>query len=137
MDAAGGTPRSVKRLTLPGGRTIEVVYFDERPRRQRRGDRAVEDLRRCINCPSALVQPVFWEEQAQETWHVLLRCPECETWRDERFDQATVEAFDEALDDGVDALTADYRGLCRANMADEIGRFAAALDAGAIAPEDF
>jgi len=53
------------------------------------------------------------------------------------FSQATVEAFDEQLDSGTDALTADYRRLCRANMADEVERFMAALGSGAILPEDF
>ena len=35
--------------------------------------------------------------------------------------------FDEELDAGTDALAADYKRLMRANMADEIDRFAAAL----------
>lgn len=133
----GGTPHSVKRVRLPSGRTIEVVSFEDAPAARREEPGPAEDLCRCIHCESPLVQPVSWEEQARETWRVLLRCPECETWRDDDFDQATVEAFDEALDAGTDALTADYRKLCRANMADEIDSFVAAVDAGAIAPEDF
>lgn len=133
----GGTPHSVKRVRLPSGRTIEVVSFDDGATRRPDVDAPVENLCHCLRCDSPLVQPVSWEEAEEGTWRVMLRCPECETWRDERFDQATVEAFDEALDAGTDALTADYRSLCRANMADEIDRFVAAVDAGAIAPEDF
>lgn len=133
----GPTPHSVKRVKLPSGRTIEVVSFEDAAPRRRDAHGPTEDLSRCIRCDSPLVQPVSWEEAGQDTWQVMLRCPECETRRDERFDQATVEAFDEALDAGTDDLTADYRSLCRANMADEIDRFVAAVDAGAIAPEDF
>lgn len=132
-----GTPHSVKRVTLPSGRTIEVVSFQDSEPPQREVHAPVEDLCECIRCGSRLVQPVSWEEAGEQAWQVMLRCPECETRRDERFDQATVEAFDEALDVGTDELTADYRSLCRANMAAEIDRFVAAVDAGAIAPEDF
>jgi hypothetical protein len=132
-----GTHHSVKRVRLPSGRTIEVVSFEDAPRPRRDEAGPVEDLSRCIRCDSPLVQPVSWEEAAGGTWRVLVRCPECETWRDDEFDQVTVEAFDAALDAGTDELTCDYRQLCRANMSDEIDRFVAAVDAGAIAPEDF
>ena len=53
------------------------------------------------------------------------------------FTQDTVETFDEELDRGADALARDYRRLMRANMVEEIDRFAAALEADAILPEDF
>lgn len=132
----GVPPHSVKRVRLPSGRTIEVVSFDGAPP-ARRVEGPVEDLCRCLRCDSPLVQPVTWEEAGGTSWRVLLRCPECETWRDDQFDQETVEAFDEALEAGTDELTADYRKLCRANMADEIDSFVAAVEAGAIAPEDF
>jgi len=122
----------VKRVVLPSGKTIEVVYFkdgvDAEPD---------QDLHACVTCESKLVFPTFWEEADHESWRVALRCPECETEREGVFNQATVDAFDEHLEAGTDALTADLRRLCRANMAEELERFAAALEAGAILPEDF
>jgi hypothetical protein len=51
--------------------------------------------------------------------------------------QQAVEAFEEELDRGVDAVTREYKHLMRANMADEIERFVRALTADAILPEDF
>jgi hypothetical protein len=48
-----------------------------------------------------------------------------------------VDAFDEALDRGTEALASDYEQLVRANMGEEIERFVAALDADAVLPEDF
>ena len=68
---------------------------------------------------------------------MTIRCPECETFREGVFSQHAVEAFDEELDAGTDALTADYRRLMRANMAEEVDRFAGALQAEAVLPEDF
>jgi hypothetical protein len=48
-----------------------------------------------------------------------------------------MDAFDERLDEGTDALVKDYRRLVRANLAEEADRFAMALAVGAILPEDF
>ena len=50
------------------------------------------------------------------------------------FTQDTVEAFDEELDEGAEASAADYRRLLRANLAEEIDRFADALRVDAILP---
>jgi hypothetical protein len=68
---------------------------------------------------------------------VLLHCPNCDVYREGVFTQDTVECFDEELDRGADALARDYKRLMRANMAEEIERFAGALRADAILPEDF
>lgn len=126
-----GTHR-VKRVVLPSGKTIEVVYFKDRV-----DSEPEQDLHLCLGCGSHLVYPTSWDEAGQESWSVALRCPECESVREGVFSQRTVDAFDEELELGTDALTADLRSLCRANMAEEIERFASALEAGAILPEDF
>ena len=49
-------------------------------------------------------------------------------YREGVFAQNTVEAFDEELDRGGDALARDYKRLMRANMEEELERFAGALD---------
>ena len=95
------------------------------------------DLHVCLECSSDLVHPVQAEESGPETWSVLLRCPNCDAHREGVFSQEAVEALDEELDRGADALTRDYKSVVRANMAQEIERFVAALDADAILPEDF
>jgi hypothetical protein len=96
-----------------------------------------QDLQLCLGCGSELAYPVHWEESGPETWRVLLHCPNCDIWREGIFGQRTVEAFDEALGRGVDALAREYERVVRANMTEEIERFLRALDADAILPEDF
>jgi hypothetical protein len=95
------------------------------------------DLHVCLECSSDLVHPVQSEESGSESWSVLLRCPNCDVHRRGVFSQQVVDAFEEELDRGADVLTRDYKSMVRANMAQEIERFVAALKADAILPEDF
>src|SRR5262245_8864335 len=135
----------VKRVVLPSGKTIEVVYFKETDQPapeapdvpQHPPAEPDQDLHVCIECKTDLVYPVQWEEAGPENWSVLLHCPNCDVYREGVFTQDTVEGFDEELDRGADALARDYKRLMRANMAEEIERFAGALQADAILPEDF
>ena len=147
MDGNGEQTHYVKRVLLPSGKTIEVVYFRENgpvdeltevpQRTENPPAEPHQDLQVCIECSSELVYPVEWEESGAENWSVLLHCPNCDVFREGIFSQDTVEAFDEELDRGADLLAGDYRRLKRANMAEEIERFVAALEADAILPEDF
>lgn len=146
MESNGEQTHFTKRVTLPSGKTIEVVYFAEEgqaaeqiePQAPAHAPAEVQqDLHVCVDCSSELVYPVQWDEAGPENWSVLLQCPNCEVFREGVFTQDNVELFDEELDRGADALARDYKRLMRANMADEIERFAGALEAGAILPEDF
>lgn len=125
----------VRRVTLPSGRSIEVVYFE--PLSGAVEPRQVDDLHICPECDRDLVYPVDWEEASMTHWEVALRCPNCEWTEVGTYDQATVDRFDEQLDLGTEALVRDLRRLVQANMEDEADRFAAALEANAILPEDF
>ena len=132
----------VRRVTLPSGRSIEVVYFEPLAVEAAGAAAAassipVEELQICPECDRDLVYPVDWEEASVTHWEVELRCPNCEWNEVGTFDQATVDRFDEHLDLGTDALVKDLRRLVQANMEAEADRFAAALEAGAILPEDF
>jgi hypothetical protein len=145
MERHENQSHEVKRVVLPSGKTIEVVYFKEAdelvkdvsPVETHAPVEAYQELHVCLDCDSNLVHPVEWEEAGPENWRVLLECPNCAVLREGVFTQETVETFDEELDRGADALARDYRRLMRANMVEEIDRFAAALDANAILPEDF
>lgn len=150
----------LKRIVLPSGKTIEVVFFDHptaappalpAPASELTASAseltasetnapAVDtdrDLHVCINCESTLVYPVQWEEADQRSWNVTLRCPNCEWVEAGVFPQDQCDRFDDELEAGTEALTRDYRQLVTANMVDEVDRFAAALDADAILPIDF
>jgi hypothetical protein len=137
-------PHQIKKVQLPSGRTIEVVYFAEAgehlPKPAEPGYPKAEpdqDLHVCLDCHSELVQPAEWDEAGPESWLVLLHCPNCDVYREGVFSQTCVEAFDEVLDEGADDLARDYKRLVRANMATEVERFSQALAADAILPEDF
>jgi hypothetical protein len=125
----------VRRVTLPSGRSIEVVYFE--PLSAPSAPRQVDDLSICPECDRELVYPVDWAEASMTHWEVVLRCPNCDWTETGTYDQATVDRFDEQLDLGTEALVRDLRRLVQANMEDEAQRFAAALEANAILPEDF
>ena len=84
-----------------------------------------------------LVAPVAWEEAGSAHWDVTLHCPNCDWLGSGVFAEEVVERFDEELDRGTEALVRDLQRLMRANMEDEIDRFAAALAADQIWPMDF
>jgi hypothetical protein len=135
----------VKRVTLPSGKSIEVLYFAEQAAaaaaRASQPEPATpvgdQPLHVCTDCRSELVYPTDWQEAGPEHWEVELRCPNCE-WRGGGvFHQNLVERFDDELDRGIDVLLSDYRALVSSNMEDEVERFAKALGADAILPADF
>lgn len=144
MDRADNTQEPfVKRVTLPSGKSIEVLYFADQPSAaaqapaQPTAPASDQPLHVCADCNSELVYPTDWQEAGPDHWEVELRCPNCE-WRGSGvFAQDVVESFDDELDRGIDVLLSDYRALVSSNMEDEIDRFAKALDAGAILPADF
>jgi hypothetical protein len=128
----------VRRVVLPSGRAIEVVYYESTASSAPLpASLPLDDLHVCPACERELVYPVEWEEASPTHWEVLLRCPNCEWSEVGTFDQPTVDRFDEQLDLGTEALIRDLKRLTRANMEDEIDVFSAALAADLILPEDF
>lgn len=141
MSRESDHPHHVRRVVLPSGKTIEVVYFDDQVVNagaaiQPLGEPAI-DLHSCGTCASELVYPIEWDEAGPRHWEVTLRCPNCEWTGSGVFEQDAVERFDEQLDHGTEALVRDLRRLIHANMEEEIDRFVDALRDGHIQPEDF
>jgi hypothetical protein len=91
----------------------------------------------CPACDSRLVYPLDWEPADPNRWRVGLRCPDCEWHGGGVYNQRMVDAFDEALDLGTEALLEELTLLARANLEEELERFIAALHADRILPEDF
>jgi hypothetical protein len=129
----------VRRVVLPSGRAIEVVYFENQPAHASTPGSVHEvvDLHVCPDCDKQLVYPVEWEEASPTHWEVMLRCPNCEWQTVGLYDQETVDRFDEELDRGTEALVRDLKRLTRANMEEEAERFGSALASDAIWPMDF
>jgi len=131
-----------RRVVLPSGKVIEVVYFEEQRAAHTRLPSGPQedrdhDLHLCGTCSADLVYPVEWEEYGATHWSVTLRCPNCEWTGTGIFEQSVVERFDEELDRGTEALVRDLKRLMHANMEEEIERFISALHADAILPMDF
>jgi hypothetical protein len=122
---------SVRRIVLPSGRSIEVVRFHE--------DEAMStrELHICEDCGSDLVQPVAWGHPHEHGLELRLECPNCGWTELSTFSRDQVEQLEEKLDDGLTDMLDDLQRLTQANMSDEIQRFAGALQAGLILPEDF
>jgi hypothetical protein len=92
----------------------------------------------CPECGSKLVQPTRWEQTAKRGhWRLWRRCPECE-WRcDGIHGEHEIDAFDEALDDGAEALATELQELERESMRHIAEAFTAALAADLITADDF
>ena len=132
MESHEGHTHYVKKVVLPSGQTIEVVYFkdadDMPPVDHGPVAEPEQDLHVCLECSSELVYPVEWEEAGTTHWEVTLRCPNCEWAGTGVFEQQAVERFDEELDRGTVCLVRDLKRLMTANMEEEIDRFIEALD---------
>ncbi len=132
------SPRqSIRRVVIPSGKTIEVVYFDDEPADAI--DPEVRELHICGNesCRSHLVQPVEWDECGPRHWEMSLRCPSC-GWEDGGiFTQEAITAHEEELDRGAHALADDLKRVTHANMEDEIELMITAIEANHIMPMDF
>ena len=140
MNPSSDNSHYVRRVVLPSGREIEVVYFDSQV--EAAPAAAVvssphTDLHTCPECDRTMVYPVEWEEASPTQWEVLLRCPNCEWTHLGIYDQAVVDRFDEELDRGTECLIEDLMRLTQANMEDELERFTSALASNAIWPMDF
>ena len=122
---------SVRRIILPSGKSIEVVRFYDRDQTPETG------LHMCPDCSSELVQPVSWAEAEGQRWELTLECPNCGWLEDGIYEREQVDKLEEKLDDGLAEMLGDLQRLTQSNMADDIDRFIAALDADLILPEDF
>ncbi len=83
MESFDGQTHFVKRVVLPSGKTIEVVYFkDSEAHPATPVAEPEQDLHLCLECDSDLVYPLEWEEAGPENWSVLLHCPNCDVYRE-------------------------------------------------------
>jgi len=104
----------------------------------RTGTKAEKGLHVCSECGSHLVQPTRWEQAAKRGhWRLWRRCPECEWCCDGIHGEREIDAFDEALDDGAEALTHELEELERESMRHIAESFATALQADLITADDF
>ena len=106
------------------------------PSRLRRSTRP-DEPHVCHVCGSEFVCPIDWGPADDDYVWVLLRCGECEAWRENEFSDEVLDRFDRKLDEAAiqiaraaDRLHADWRST-------EADAFAAALDRDLIDAADF
>ena len=103
-----------------------------------------ESLRICLKCDCRLCFESAAEPITPESWLVVVQCPNCwHSWSTTVGD-VVLELFEHALDDdtrviedALDALAHENAYTEAQELAAEVARFAAALDANAIVPMDF
>ena len=84
-----------------------------------------------------MVQPAAYEPLWGDRWLISRACPNC-GWKHEGvFPHAALRSFEEHLDDVDDRLWDALARIQRELIDDEVARFAQALAADAILPEDF
>jgi flavoprotein len=108
--------------------------FSWRPAAWRPGD---DDLHHCAHCGRDFVNPVDWEPVTPEAWWMLLRCGECQVWREVTVTNAVAERFDVELDRRADILQRTLHKLDLERMAQQAEAMIAALRRGLIDPADF
>ena len=84
-----------------------------------------------------LVHPLHCRKLAGGSWRVRLRCPDCAKVWSESVAIAELERLDRDLAAGRRVLVDHLREIERIEREGEIDRFASALAADAILPEDF
>jgi hypothetical protein len=94
-------------------------------------------LHQCRLCHDDFVVPVWCEEVDDERWHVLLRCAQCETYRDVTVGNDVAVAYERDLERGRVEIAASLNRSDRARMLAELPVLIAALERDLIDAADF
>jgi hypothetical protein len=94
-------------------------------------------LEGCPMCGRDFVNPVDWEPVGSEHWRILLRCGECETWREVTVTNAIARRYDIELNLRAAIVAAAWERLDRERMIGEVEAMATALRRGLIDAADF
>jgi Zn finger protein HypA/HybF involved in hydrogenase expression len=136
----------IKRIVLPSGKTVEIVYYQttgsdpvvsDVHEIEAGAELHVRQIELCCKCGSDRVHPTDWNEVEELRWQLALRCPDCEWRHVETYDAAEVERYDDVLNDATDRLIEELDRVTRENMSDAIDRFRSALENDGIMPFDF
>jgi hypothetical protein len=103
----------------------------------RRTPRPGSGLHQCRVCHDDFVVPVWWEEADDEHWHMLLRCAQCETYRDVIVADDVAAAYERDLERGRAEIAATVERSDRAKMLAELPVLIAALERDLIDAADF
>jgi hypothetical protein len=137
----------IKRIVLPSGKTVEIVYYQASGGRdpvisdvheiEHGAGLQVRQLEVCGGCGGDRVHPTEWDEVEEMRWQLALRCPDCEWRHSDTYEAHEVERFDDVLNDATDRMIEELDRVTRENMNEAADRFRAALDSDGIMPFDF
>jgi flavoprotein len=88
---------------------------------------AETDLEHCFACERDFVYPVEWEPVSKESWWMLLRCGECDSWREATVPNAVAERFDLELDRRAAVMARALHKIDREQMIASANTMIAAL----------
>jgi hypothetical protein len=94
-------------------------------------------LEGCPMCGRDFVNPVEWEPVGSEHRWILLRCGECETWREVTVTNAVARRYDVEVNRRAAGLAASWERLDRERMIDEVEAMTTALRLSLIDAADF
>ena len=95
-------------------------------------------LETCALCGADYVNPVDWEPlDSDDGWWMLLRCGECDTWREVTVTDEVAERFDTELNRRLDVLARALQRIERQQMAADVETIITALRRGLIDAADF
>ncbi|MGI8559296.1 MAG: hypothetical protein ACR2ND_13510 [Solirubrobacteraceae bacterium] len=124
-------PSSTRRIRLPSGRQIEVLYYEPVE------DPGEQDLGPCGRCACALVRAGAAEPVGASHWQVLVRCPNCLWAGTSVVTESTLERFEQRCVEDISAIRSELAQIELANMIGDAERFVRALDENQILPSDF
>ena len=145
-------------LTLAAPLTSAAVHIVDqlrdqrkarRPSRRCRRRRPQADVRRhrrptpgsglhqCVLCHAEYVVPVRWDEDDDDHWKLLLRCAECETYREVVVANDVAKRYELDLERGMAEIASTLKRLDRLRMIALLDTFIAALERDLIDAADF
>jgi hypothetical protein len=94
-------------------------------------------LHQCVVCRGDFVVPVLIEAVDKRRWHVLLRCGECQTYRDVVIDHTVAQRYEWDLERGIAEIAVASERLDRARMVTEVETLIVALERDLVDAADF
>jgi len=105
----------------------------EQPRQRAPGS----GLHQCAVCRADFVVPVMVEAVDDAHWHIVLRCGECQTYRDVVVTNGVAERYERDWERGVEEIAAAYRRVERERMVADLEVLIGALERDLIDAADF
>jgi hypothetical protein len=105
-----------------------------RRHRNRARDRGLHE---CLLCHAELVVPVCWDPDDDDHWNLLLRCAECETYREVVVTNDVAKRYEFELERGTAEIASTLERLDRLRMLDLLDSFITALECDLIDVADF